>query len=117
MSFVVLDSGAVRQATGFGSDEFDMQVAVVVPAVEEQRVVELIAGQHAAELRVDVLITIVVDIGERNAMPFLQMAEPSGCADVQEVHALVIAQHDVGDERLEVRISASAVKALTPPLM
>ena len=56
---------------GLRSDQIHVQVVMAVPRIQEQHVVELVAGKESTKLVIDVLITVIIDIGEPDTMTFL----------------------------------------------
>lgn len=105
-----LDASTVGRSVGFGSDQFDDQKVVPVAWISKQCVVVTVPSEHTTELMINVLISVVVDIGKRHTVSLLQMAETARCGDVLKANSPVISHHDVGDERLEVRISGGQIK-------
>ncbi len=78
--------------------------------VLEQRTRVLVAGEGTPHVREDVLVAVVVEIGERDAVALLEMAGPGGGRDVDESSPLPIQEHAVGHQHAVRRGSGSQVE-------
>jgi len=58
---------------------------IVLTGVDIERIVKGIARIGAASLDKDILVAVVVDIGESQAMAFLQIADAGGAGHVLRV--------------------------------
>ena len=68
------DLGPERGAVGLGADQLDLQPVAAVAGVLEQGVVGLVARSRAAELDEEVEVAVAVPVGERDAVPLLEVA-------------------------------------------
>ena len=59
-------------------------MSVAGPRILEEGVAKHIAGEPASHHRVDVLVSVPVDVGEGDAVSLLQVAESSGGGHVLE---------------------------------
>ena len=71
--------------------------------VLEHRVVVAVAGHRPAGVQHDVLVAVAIEIGEGDAVAFLQVPGAGRLGDVVEAPAGVVAQQDVRDQRSERR--------------
>ena len=78
--------------------------------VLEQGVIKPIAGKRSAQLNVDILIAIVVNIGERYSVPFLQVPEAARHCDVREAFPLLIQKHEVRHDFRERHVTGSQIE-------
>src|SRR5438105_13331136 len=69
-----------------------------------------VAEDGAAHVFVYVLIAVIIQIGKRNSMALLEIAEPAGGGDILKPFARVISKHAVGNNRLEVGIAGPKVE-------
>ena len=72
------------------------QPVLGVGRVLEQRVGELVHGEGAAHLGVDVLVAVFVEVGEADAVALLQVAEVRGRGDVGERPAALVEPGSLG---------------------
>ena len=77
------DGGAVR-APAF---EFQLDPAVAVSGVPEEDVLVYVPREGATDHREDILVSVVIDVPEGDAMPLLQVSEAAGGGDVLKVSA------------------------------
>ena len=90
--------------------------AVSVARVFEEYILVEVARIGAAKHRVDVLIAVVVDIGEGDAVALLDMAEAAGRARVLKTATAFVAQHAVGQQRAQVGIAGADI-AIEPAIV
>ena len=80
-----------------------------LPGFSKQPERVAVARHRAADHSEDVFVAIVIDVGERHAVPFVQLAGAGGSGDVHEyLPALVVQQH-VGKQRGVRRISGAEI--------
>jgi len=72
---------------------------VAKPGILEQCVAKRVAGKRSAQLREDILIAIVVEIGKGHAMSFLKVTETIRCCDVCKTVAAQVVEHQVRHQR------------------
>ena len=96
-------------SVGFDAVEADSDPVVVVAGVLEECVLVPVAGKEPAQLVIEVLVTVVVDVDEGDAVTLLEMSEPARGSDVQESLPPIISQHDVGHQGMELRIASRQV--------
>src|ERR1700683_5001326 len=82
---------------------------IVLTGVDIERIVKGITRIGAAGLDKDILVAVVVDIGESHTMAFLQVADTGGLGNVGEVTAFDVVEHPVGDERGEVGVAGAEI--------
>jgi hypothetical protein len=85
---------------------------VRVAGVLEQAIPEGVVIVGAAHLHEHVLIAVVVEIPERDAVPFWRWTETGRLRDVLEASAGIVAERDVRPERREERIARAEVEIL-----
>ena len=85
------DLGADRGAVGLGADQRDRQPVVAVPRVLEQDIMGPVAGRGAAGFEEQVEVAVAVPVGERDAVPLLEMAGARRRRHVLEPPAAVVA--------------------------
>ena len=68
---------------------------VAVTGVFKEYIGEHVAGIGTTHNGVNILVTIVVQVAEGYAMPFLQVANSSGSRDILEKITPVIAKHPI----------------------
>ena len=69
------DAGADRRSIGTGSDESNGDPIVSESGVFKERVIELVPGCPSAHLHIEVLVPIVIKVGEGDSVSLLEMAE------------------------------------------
>ena len=105
-----VDAGSDGGAIGANTFKVQPKPAVGGTGILEQAVVGVVAGEGATHDHVDILVAVVVEVGEGHAMALLQVAGAGGGADVLEMGAAVVSVHPVGDERGEVGVSGGEVE-------
>ena len=65
------NSSANRLAVALGSHQFEVEKPISVAGIQKHRVLELVARIESTKLVVDVLVTIIVDVGKCHAVAFL----------------------------------------------
>ena len=103
-----LDARAVGEAVRAPALELQREEVVRVAGVLVERVEEVVALVEAAELVEDVLVAVVVEVGERDAVALLEVAEAARDRDVGEVAPADVAQHHVRHERVVGRATPVA---------
>ena len=69
---------------GLRSHKLDHNEMMVASRVNEECIVVGVAQVESPQLIVNVLITVVIKIGEGDSVPFLEMTEAAGDGDVLE---------------------------------
>src|SRR6185295_16595979 len=93
----------------FHSFKLKFQPVITVARIQEKLVWVVVRLHGAADHGIDVLITVVIDIAERNSVSLLQHAESSRGGDFLESTAAIIAKHAIGNERGEIGIPGATV--------
>src|SRR2546422_4363971 len=104
-----LDPRSHPGAVAFATDELHVQEMVPVAGVEKHRVAELVSDEEAPELVVDVLVAVVVQIGEGDPVPFLEVPESPRNGHVLEALPPVVAKHHVRHEGPVVRVARAEI--------
>ena len=81
-----------------------------MPGIPEQQVLVDVAGECPAHDDIDVLITVVVEVAEGDAVAFLNVAEPAGGGDVLEEVPVGIAEHAVRYDGPVVGLTGSGIE-------
>jgi hypothetical protein len=88
------DGGAV----GLHAGELQVDPVVAVPWILEEAQRVGIARRGAAHLEHDLLVAIVIEIGERDAMALVQLPGAGRGRDVDERFPVLVAQQHARDE-------------------
>lgn len=99
-----------RGAVGLGPDEAEMKPAVRRSGILEQCIAGRVPGEGAAHADVDVLIAVIVEVGEGDPVTLLDVAGASGGGDFLEAFPGVVSEHPVGNQRREVGVSRGEVE-------
>src|SRR5579859_7451380 len=83
---------------------------VAEAGVKENCAAIIISRIGATDFDEDVLVPVIIEIGEGNAVALLQMSEPAGGGDVLEEFALSVTEHAIRDQGGEVGIAGSEIK-------
>src|SRR6185369_12302321 len=78
--------------------------------IEVKDIVINITTHGATHVLVDVLVAIVINVGKRNAVTFLQVAETARSGDILEAHARIVAKHAIGNNTVQVWVPRADVK-------
>ena len=107
-----LDPDARPEARAVGTHAYQLDFDPVVgePRVLEERVPKRISGKEPPHLLEDILVTIVVQVGEHNGVALLQMPKPTAGGDVSKALPSAIAIHQIGHQRLVVGMAGSHIK-------
>ena len=89
-------SSANPGAVGLDACQFQVEPVVAVAGVFEEHIGEDIAGISAADDGVNVLVPVVVDISEGDAVSLLQVPETPGSGYILEEFSPCIAKHPIG---------------------
>src|SRR5262245_64066494 len=76
----------------------------------EQCLRKCVSEEGATEFDEDVLITVVVEVGKRYAMAFLEVSKTARKGHVAEPFAAMVVEHQIGHERLVIRKTCSQVE-------
>ena len=68
------DLGSRGHAIGLCPDELHLEPVAAVAGILEQDIVRLVAGDGAADFDEEVEVAVAVPVGERDAVPLLEMA-------------------------------------------
>ena len=80
----------------FTPDKVQADPIVAVAGIFEQTKSVAIAGHRAADFREEIFVSVVVHVGEGDAVSFMEFARARGRGDVGKKLALLIVQQDVG---------------------
>ena len=82
---------------------------VAVSWVMEESVVVRVTGEEPTNLVIQILVTVVIDVSERNAVSLLQVAETAASTDIFKALPIRIAEHDVGHDCLVVWVACADI--------
>src|SRR6185436_1691687 len=105
-----MDSGPNCGPVCFGSNEFKLEPMIGCSGIHEERIPRKIAGVRPAQRAINILISIVIEIGKAHAVSFLNVASPGRSGDFLKEFAAGVAEHAVRDEGAKIRIAGAAVK-------
>ena len=94
-----VNSRADGRAVGLDADQLDVDPVVAVARVLEQPERMGIAGGRPAHVEDDVVVAVVVHIGERDAVALVELAGSGGAGHIHERLAVAIAQQHARSQR------------------
>src|SRR5690606_34325167 len=100
------DCGAI----GLRTLKFEFDPAVTVAGICEELIGVIVRDNGTTDDGINVLVSVVIEIAESDAMALLQLAESAGSGYVLKTDASVIAEHPAGNQRRELRISGPDVE-------
>ena len=82
---------------------------MLMTGIQKKSIVEFVAGIESSQLMIDILVTVIVDIGKRDAVPLLQMTKPSRVRYVLKSLTSIIPEHDIGYQRRKIWFSGRQI--------
>jgi hypothetical protein len=100
----------VCAAVGANALELEFEPAISVARIGEELIAINVRVYRATDDRVNILIAIVIDVSEGDAMSLLQLPETTGGRDVLKAPLAIVAEHSIGQQRREIRIAGTDVE-------
>src|SRR5207302_10964232 len=103
------DARADRGSIAFHPDQFQINPIIAVSRILEETKGVSITGNCAAREGKNVLIAIAINVGERDAVAFVEFAGTGRRGNVSEIFSIVIAKQHMRNQRGVIRITASDI--------